>query len=281
MQWVIIISVVLMIVAFHNDYETKKTQEVFKRIDENKNKHEKEVNKFPRDKNVSKKITYLEDDYYGDRISLNQQVIEKLSSERNLQLYKVEPWIYEELELIKAVIRLHYPKIEEMKLKSWGHSFSGQETFYPYEYYLDLCIERKIPFKLKNLFDEDLDQNLIKLATRAVKHYPDLYNELPHEYQKDKEIIAATKKGINNSPSTKTRISSKALYFKEKNVAFTGKLEYFDESDLIRLISDYNGVYTKSINHKTDILVTGLNPGLKADIAKQRGVMVISEKELL
>ena len=281
MQWVIIISVVLMIVAFHNDYETKKTQEVFKRIDESKNKHEKEVNKFPRDKNVSKKITYLEDDYYGDRISLNQQVIEKLSSERNLQLYKVEPWIYEELELIKAVIRLHYPKIEEMKLKSWGHSFSGQETFYPYEYYLDLCIERKIPFKLKNLFDEDLDQNLIKLATRAVKHYPDLYNELPHEYQKNKEIIAATKKGINNSPSTKTRISSKALYFKEKNVAFTGKLEYFDESDLIRLISDYNGVYTKSINHKTDILVTGLNPGLKADIAKQRGVMVISEKELL
>jgi NAD-dependent DNA ligase len=280
-QWVIIISVILTIVAFHNDYENKKTADVFKRVDESKNKRQFEVDKFPNDKNVSKKISFLGDDYYGDRISLNQQVIEKLAKERNLSLYQVESWIYEEVDLLKALIRHQHIKIDEMKLKYWGHSYSNQKTFFPYEYYLDLCIEKKIPFKAKNIFEKHQDEVLYKLAARVVTHYPDYYNNLPEEYKKNKNIIAATKKGINSSPSKKSKISSKALFFSNKNVAITGKLEHFIESDLVKLIGDYKGNYTKSINHKTDILITGTNPGLKAEIAKQRGVMLISETELL
>lgn len=283
MEWLIILVVFIGVYIYHSNYENKKTNEVFRVINENIEKRNAEVDKFPNDKNVSKKISFLEDDFYGDRISLNQQVIDKLAKERNLSLIKVRPWIYEEIELIKALINYHPELINEMHLSPWGHNFgkSNKDTFYPHEYYYDICLQKGIPFQ-SNVFELVYNERLVNLALKIVKNNPDYYHELPDEYKEVQSIIKATKEAIDNLKNEDNKkFYKRSLFFKGKVVAITGTFNHFSEKELIQLVLEHQGKYSKSINNTTDILVAGTNSGNKEQIAVQKEVLIIREADLL
>ena len=66
-----------------------------------------------------------------------------------------------------------------------------------------------------------------------------------------------------------------------KSVVVTGTLSRFTRLTIQQLIRDHGGKPTASVSKKTDLLVAGENAGTKLEKARELGVKVVSEDELL
>ncbi len=64
-------------------------------------------------------------------------------------------------------------------------------------------------------------------------------------------------------------------------IVVTGTLEHFGRSEIAEFIGQNGGKCTGSVSKKTDYLVAGANAGSKLDKARDLGIPVISEQELL
>jgi DNA ligase (NAD+) len=73
----------------------------------------------------------------------------------------------------------------------------------------------------------------------------------------------------------------KGTVFDGLTFVVTGTLEKLSRDDAHRLISAYGGKVSSSVSKKTSYVVVGDAPGSKAEKAKELGVKVISEAELL
>jgi DNA ligase (NAD+) len=73
----------------------------------------------------------------------------------------------------------------------------------------------------------------------------------------------------------------KANYFMNKNIALTGTLEKWSREEMFNLLSNLGGTINKSVTKKTSILIVGLNPGNKLEIAKKNNIEQINEKKLI
>jgi len=67
--------------------------------------------------------------------------------------------------------------------------------------------------------------------------------------------------------------------FTGKSVVFTGALESMSRSEAEATVRSQGGHPSASISGKTDYVVTGENPGTKADNARRLGVMLLNEEE--
>ena len=73
----------------------------------------------------------------------------------------------------------------------------------------------------------------------------------------------------------------KTNYFINQNIALTGTLEKWSREEMFNLLSNLGGKINKSITKKTSILIVGLNPGNKLEIAKENNIEQIDEKKLI
>lgn len=69
--------------------------------------------------------------------------------------------------------------------------------------------------------------------------------------------------------------------FTNKTVVLTGTLENYTRPDLTKLLLNLGANVTSSVSKKTDMVIVGTDAGSKLDKAKQLGIRIIEEKELL
>jgi DNA ligase (NAD+) len=89
--------------------------------------------------------------------------------------------------------------------------------------------------------------------------------------------------GVNTISKRDTASEAQAVsrHLEGKQFVITGKLASLSRDDAKRMIEDHGGRVTSSVTKKTDFLVVGEEPGSKLDRAKELGVVVLGEKELL
>ena len=64
-------------------------------------------------------------------------------------------------------------------------------------------------------------------------------------------------------------------------VVFTGTLAELQRDEAKKLVEERGGRITSSVSKNTSFVVVGVNPGSKAEKAKELGVKVLSEGEFL
>lgn len=69
--------------------------------------------------------------------------------------------------------------------------------------------------------------------------------------------------------------------FSEKTIVLTGKLEHFTRSEAKKKIEALGGKVTGSVSKKTDLLIAGKDAGSKLDKAKELGVEIWDEQNLI
>ncbi len=75
--------------------------------------------------------------------------------------------------------------------------------------------------------------------------------------------------------------SNEPLPLTGKVLVVTGTLEHFSRQEIQEYIKNYGGKVTGSVSKKTDYLVAGESAGSKLDKARELGVPVITEQELM
>ena len=97
--------------------------------------------------------------------------------------------------------------------------------------------------------------------------------------RRNRELIERLRKaGLN---FTEPNIGSEDGPFAGKTVVITGTLPTLSRSDATALIERAGGHVSGSVSKKTSVLVAGEEAGTKLDKARQLGVEVIDEAELL
>ena len=69
--------------------------------------------------------------------------------------------------------------------------------------------------------------------------------------------------------------------FTNKTVVLTGTLENYTRPDLTKLLLSMGANVTSSVSKKTDMVIVGVDAGSKLDKAKQLGIRIVEEKELI
>jgi len=69
--------------------------------------------------------------------------------------------------------------------------------------------------------------------------------------------------------------------FSNKTVVLTGTLQSYDRNDLSKILSNLGANVTSSVSKKTDMVIAGEKAGSKLDKAKQLGIRIVEEAELL
>jgi DNA ligase (NAD+) len=89
-------------------------------------------------------------------------------------------------------------------------------------------------------------------------------------------------KSLGVWPVTEIKEQSSAfLPFAGKVFVVTGTLEHFTRVEVQEYIKQHGGKVTGSVSKKTDYLLAGESAGSKLDKARELGVPVISEQELM
>ena len=74
---------------------------------------------------------------------------------------------------------------------------------------------------------------------------------------------------------------AEASRFSGKTFVVTGTMEHFSRSEMEERIRSLGGKPTSSISRNTDYVVAGINPGTKLDKAKELGIKILSEQDIL
>ena len=102
------------------------------------------------------------------------------------------------------------------------------------------------------------------------------------EYFKDQDNLDNINKmlelGVEIIVPTQTSTNSA---FTNKIVVLTGSLENFTRPDLTKILQNMGANVTSSVSKKTDLVIAGTEAGSKLDKAKELGIKVIGESELL
>ncbi|MBQ8615547.1 MAG: NAD-dependent DNA ligase LigA, partial [Clostridia bacterium] len=102
------------------------------------------------------------------------------------------------------------------------------------------------------------------------------------EYFADADNMANIQKlfdlGVEiNKPQEVTQNSE----FTNKTVVLTGTLENYTRPDLTKLLLSMGANVTSSVSKKTDMVIVGSDAGSKLDKAKQLGIRIVEESELI
>ncbi len=102
------------------------------------------------------------------------------------------------------------------------------------------------------------------------------------EYFADSENMANIQKmfdlGVRINKPDETMQNSA---FSGKTIVLTGSLENFTRPDLTKILQNLGANVTSSVSKKTDIVIAGTDAGSKLDKAKELGIKVMGENELL
>ncbi len=69
--------------------------------------------------------------------------------------------------------------------------------------------------------------------------------------------------------------------FTNKTIVLTGALSSYTRPDLTKILQSHGANVTSSVSKKTDIVIAGADAGSKLDKAKELGIKIINESELL
>ncbi len=119
---------------------------------------------------------------------------------------------------------------------------------------------------------EELEQ-VNEVGPRIAESIRDFFDE-PKNVQLVKRLEAA---GLQFKGKKKERGTQLA----GKTFVLTGTLAHYSREDAKRMIEDAGGRVSGSVSKKTDFVVAGAEPGSKLDKARELGVQVIGEKEML
>jgi len=72
-----------------------------------------------------------------------------------------------------------------------------------------------------------------------------------------------------------------AGFFAAKSIVITGTLEHYEREDLAALLTSLGAKVSGSVSAKTSVLICGVKAGSKLDKARELGVQVMQEPELL
>ncbi|HXG95090.1 MAG TPA: NAD-dependent DNA ligase LigA [Blastocatellia bacterium] len=97
---------------------------------------------------------------------------------------------------------------------------------------------------------------------------------------RNRELIERLKQaGVNTRRKGERKTARRDL--EGKQFVLTGKLESFSRDEAKRMIEERGGRVTGSVTKKTDFVVVGEDPGSKLDRARELGISVLDEKQLL
>ena len=69
--------------------------------------------------------------------------------------------------------------------------------------------------------------------------------------------------------------------FTNKTIVLTGSLQNYTRPDLTKLLLSMGANVTSSVSKKTDLVVVGADAGSKLDKAKELGIRIVEESELI
>ena len=96
--------------------------------------------------------------------------------------------------------------------------------------------------------------------------------------QNEKLVERLLNAGVRIIPVAKEKTGG---VFVGKTIVLTGSLEAMTREEAKEKIRELGGEVTESVSSKTSYVVAGENPGSKFERAKELGVSIISEKELI
>jgi len=144
-------------------------------------------------------------------------------------------------------------------------------------------IGKKSAFVLSKKFAsiEELKQADIETLT-SIEDIGEIVANSIIEYFADEENLVNIQKlfdlgVIINKPTETTQNSA----FTNKTVVLTGTLENYTRPDLTKLLLSMGANVTSSVSKKTDMVIVGADAGSKLDKAKQLGIRIIEEPELI
>ena len=102
------------------------------------------------------------------------------------------------------------------------------------------------------------------------------------EYFADSDNLANIQKlfDLGVSINKPTEIVENSV-FTNKTVVLTGTLTNYTRPDLTKLLLGMGANVTSSVSKKTDMVIAGVEEGRKLDKAKELGIRIIEEPELL
>ena len=102
------------------------------------------------------------------------------------------------------------------------------------------------------------------------------------EYFADEDNLANIQKlfalGVTINKLAETALNSA---FTNKTIVLTGTLENYTRPDLTKLLLSIGANVTSSVSKKTDMVIAGVEAGSKLDKAKELGIRIVEENELL
>jgi len=144
-------------------------------------------------------------------------------------------------------------------------------------------IGKKSAFVLSKKFAtiEELKQADLETLTN-IEDFGEIVASSIIEYFKDEENLINIQKlfdlGVTiNKPAESTQNS----VFTNKTVVLTGSLNNFTRPDLTKILLNLGANVTSSVSKKTDFVIVGADAGSKLDKAKQLGIRIVEEVELI
>jgi len=110
-----------------------------------------------------------------------------------------------------------------------------------------------------------------KVVTNLMAYFENQSNKMVIGKLCDSGINLAVKSAANQSPRPMLGL----------RFVVTGKLENFTRTEMMSYIEKMGGIPSKTLNHNTDCLIVGEDPGGKLTIARQLDVKILTEKEFL
>jgi len=144
-------------------------------------------------------------------------------------------------------------------------------------------IGKKSAFTLSKKFKdlEELKQADLETLTNIEDVGEIVANSIIEYFADDDNLINIKKLfdlGVTiNKPAVTTTNSA----FTNKTVVLTGALQNYTRPDLTKLLLGMGANVTSSVSKKTDIVIVGTDAGSKLDKAKELGIRIIEENELL
>jgi DNA ligase (NAD+) len=102
-----------------------------------------------------------------------------------------------------------------------------------------------------------------------------------YEYFRDAENRAVIKELLAVGVKPKRPAKRRSDKLAGKTIVVTGALENFTRQQIEQAIRQAGGKTSSSVSKKTDLVLTGKEPGSKLDKAQKLGVKVINEKQFL
>lgn len=109
-----------------------------------------------------------------------------------------------------------------------------------------------------------------KIATSLLNYFNEEKNQILIEKFKAYGLTTPNEKSVINENS----------YFSNKSIVITGTLENYKRSDLTKLLESKNAKVSNSVSKKTDLLISGVDPGSKYEKALTLGITIMDEQAL-